>query len=121
VAGRFPLYIDADIRGPLVKALTQGGWDVLRAIDAYPERTRDSIHFERAASEGRVLVSHDIDQLKLALRWVDEGRPFRGFLTWPQLHHRRFTDTAFVAAFEKLAAEEDAFPAVYPIRYLDVA
>jgi Domain of unknown function (DUF5615) len=118
VAGRFPLYTDADIRGPLVEALVQRGWDVLRAIDVYRERTKDPIHFERAAREGRVLVSHDIDQLKLALRWIEEERPFRGFLTWPQLHHRRFAEADFVIAFEKLAAEEDPFPATYPIRYL---
>jgi hypothetical protein len=118
VSGRFPLYTDADIRGPLVEALIQGGWDVLRAIDVYPERTKDPIHFERAAREGRVLVAHDTDQLKLALRWIDEERPFRGLLTWPQLHHRRFAEADFIAAFEKLAAEDDPFPAAYPIRYL---
>jgi hypothetical protein len=120
VAGRFPLYTDADVRGPLVEALARRGWDVLRAIDAYPERTRDPIHFERAARDGRVLVSHDIDQLKLALRWIEEGRRFRGLVTWAQLHHLRFTEAAFVAAFEQLAGEEDPFPAAYPIRYLHV-
>lgn len=118
--GRWPLYTDADIRGPLVEALIQKGWDVLRAVDAYPERTRDPIHFERAAQDGRVLVSYDTDQVKFAIRWIEEGRPFRGLLTWPQLYHRRFTETAFVASFERMAAEEDPFPAAYPIRYLSL-
>jgi hypothetical protein len=65
-------------------------------------------------------VSHDVDQLRLALRWIEEQRPFRGFLTWPQLHHRRFTETDFVEAFEKLAGDEEPFPAAYPIRYLSL-
>jgi hypothetical protein len=120
VAGRFPIYTDADVLGPLIQALVQRGWDVLRAIDAYPEKTQDHVHFERAARDGRVLVSHDTDQLNLALRWIAEGRAFRGLLTWAQLHHLRFTESAFVTAFEKLAAEEDPFPAAYPIRYLHV-
>lgn len=81
--------------------------------------TRDPIHFERAARGGSVLVSHDIDQLKLALRWIEEGRRFRGLVTWAQVRHRRFTETA-VTAFEKLAGEEDPFPAACPIRYLNV-
>jgi hypothetical protein len=31
VAARFPLYTDADVRGPLIKALKKAGWDVVRA------------------------------------------------------------------------------------------
>jgi len=49
VAGRFPLYTDADIHGPVVAALRRAGWDVLRAVDAFPEGTQDLLHFERAA------------------------------------------------------------------------
>lgn len=120
MAGRWPLYTDADIRGPLIEALVHAGWDILRAVDAYPERTIDPVHFERAAREWRVLVSHDSDHVKLAIQWAEERRPFRGLLTWPQRHHRRFTETAFVAAFEKMAAEEAPFPAEYPIRHLSL-
>jgi hypothetical protein len=40
VAGRFSLYTDADVDGPVVKALQSAGWDVLRAIDAYREETQ---------------------------------------------------------------------------------
>lgn len=57
MAGRFPLYTDADIHGPVVEALIDAGWDVLRAIDALPEGTLDGPHFERAAREGRVTVT----------------------------------------------------------------
>lgn len=38
MAGRFPLYTDADVRGQLIKGLKKLGWDVLRAIEAFPER-----------------------------------------------------------------------------------
>lgn len=50
--GRFPLYTDADIHGPLVAALIRKGWDVLRAIDRFRQGSDDSIHFEEAAGKG---------------------------------------------------------------------
>lgn len=62
MTGRFPLYADADVRGPLVRALKKGGWDIVRAIDALPEGTDDLQHFERAVALGRVLVTNDEDQ-----------------------------------------------------------
>jgi predicted nuclease of predicted toxin-antitoxin system len=66
VPARFPLYADADVHGPLIAALRKRGWDVARAIDLYPERTADAVHFERAAKENRVLVSNDEDMERLA-------------------------------------------------------
>jgi len=57
VAGRFPLYTDADVQGPVIHALKSAGWDVVRAIEAFPERTVDPVHFERAVELGRVLVN----------------------------------------------------------------
>ena len=59
MAGRFPLYADEDIQGPVVKALSSAGWDVVRAIDQFPEGTSDPIHFAKAAELGRALVTND--------------------------------------------------------------
>jgi len=73
VAGRFALYTDADVHGPIVTGLVDRGWDVLRAVDAHPQGTDDEVHFETAAKPGRVLVANDKDQLLIALRWI-EGR-----------------------------------------------
>lgn len=62
--GRFRLYTDTDVQGTVVKALRAAGWDVLRGIDAHPERTAHEVHFGRAVAEGRVLVSNDRDNLR---------------------------------------------------------
>jgi hypothetical protein len=78
VTGRFPLYTDADIHGPVVDALIDAGWDVLRAIDALPEGTPDPIHFERAAREGRVYVANDRRIEPIAYDWLRRGQAFRG-------------------------------------------
>jgi hypothetical protein len=114
VAGRFRLYTDTDVDGPVVKALRGAGWDVLRGIDAYPERTRDDIHFARAAREGRVLVANDIDMKAIAEAWFTEGRSFPGLVWWPRSHYAVMSPGDFVAAFEELACQDDPF-AAYPI------
>ncbi len=114
MAGRFALYTDADVQGAVVKALQQAGWDVLRAIDAFPERTPDLTHFERAASLGRVLVTSDDDQRQLARRFYREAKPFPGVVWWPQTQYRLMRPGDFVKRFEEYAQKDDPFVA-YPI------
>jgi hypothetical protein len=109
VARRFPIYTDADVYGPLVKCLVAAGWDVLRAIDAQPEGARDDVHFSAAARAGRVLVSNDLDQRLIAKRWIREGRAFPGLITWPQEYRYRSGVSAFLAAFEDLARQDEPF------------
>jgi hypothetical protein len=59
VAERFPLYTEAGVHQPLIKALRERGWDIVRAIHAGPERTEDNVHFEYAARENRISVGND--------------------------------------------------------------
>lgn len=35
--GRFPLFTDENIDGPLIQALRQQGWDLVRAIEVYAQ------------------------------------------------------------------------------------
>ena len=116
MAGRFSLYTDADVYGPLVDGLINRGWDVLRAVDAFPEGTNDRTHFEHAAKENRVRVTYDVHQRKIALDWIRAGRAFPGLITWRQTHHEHASVGGFLEAFEALAAEADPFAS--PIRYL---
>ena len=115
MAGRFPLFTDACVNGHLVEALIRRGWDLVRAIDLYPERTPDPVVFARAAQEGRVFVSNDGPIEQLALSWLLEGRSFRMVL-WPQDDYRRWTIGQLLQGFEDLAAEEHPF--AYPLRRL---
>jgi hypothetical protein len=101
----------------VVKALVSAAWDVLRGIDAYPERTSDRVHFVRAAQEGRVLVSNDIDMKLLAQTWFLESRRFPGLVWWPRSHYAAMSPGDFVDAFEELAAQDDD-PFAYPIVHL---
>lgn len=114
MAGRFPLYTDADVHGPIIEGLRRSGWDIARAVDLYPEGEADVVHFERAARDGRVLVSNDLDQVLLAQAWIAAGREFRGFITWQKADEDRMTVGDFLRAFESLAQQENPF-SPYPI------
>jgi predicted nuclease of predicted toxin-antitoxin system len=103
VAGRFPVYADADVHGPLIAALRTRGWDVVRAIELYPQGTADATHFEAAAKQNRVLISNDHDMEVIANRWLAEGRPFRGLILWPQGHYKRMGYAELVARIEAVA------------------
>jgi predicted nuclease of predicted toxin-antitoxin system len=113
VAGRFPLYTDADVHGPLILALRRRGWDLVRAIDLYPPGTPDAVHFERAARDNRVLISNDQDMEVIANRWLVDGRPFRGLILWPQEHYKRMGYAQLVARIEALS---EPFP--HPVIHL---
>jgi len=117
VAGRFPLYIDADVYGPFVAALSGAGWDVVRAVKAHEEGTEDLIHFETAVSEGRVLVTNDRDQTEIAVRWILAARPFPGLVTWAKFNETRVRPGELLLRFEELAARDEPF-SPYPIVYL---
>ena len=107
----------ADIHGPFVQALKRKGWDLVRAVDVYPEGQDDRKHFERAAKEGRVLISNDLDQVRIAQEWILAGRPFAGLVTWRKAQERQVTPADIADAFESLAGEKDPFRP-YPIVYL---
>ena len=118
MAGRFPLYTDADIRGHLVKAFIERGWDVVRAIDLFPKATPDLQHFEKAAELDRVLVTNDQPSIDIAHSWLREGRSFRAMITWPQVHYDRMTDGDILEKFEPLAEQDEPFDPDYPIVHL---
>jgi hypothetical protein len=117
VAGRFPLYTDEDVRGPLIKALTKAGWDIVRAIDTFPQRTPDLMHFEQAATLGRVLVTNDEDHEVTADQWYRAERTFPGVIAWRQKVYDQMTYGEIVKAFEELAAKDNPF-SPYPIVFI---
>lgn len=117
MAGRFPLYTDADVDGPVVEGLVRVGWDVERAVDAFAEGTDDPVHFAHAADAGRAMVSNDLDVKLLAEAWYERGRRYVGLVWWPRRHYEVMSPGDFVGAFEELAALDDPF-AAYPIVHL---
>jgi hypothetical protein len=77
VAGRFPLFTDENVDGPIIRGLRQRGWDVQHATEEFGEKTKDIPLLEYATSLERVMVSTDKHLLHLAKQWIKEGRSFR--------------------------------------------
>lgn len=116
MAGSFPLLTDEHISKALIKALRDRGWDVVRAVDVFGQRTDDEILLEYAAQQGRVLVTTDVRLEAIAVRWLREWRTFPGLVLWAQEHQRAMSEGDFLREFEELAAREDAF--TYPIHHI---
>jgi hypothetical protein len=113
VAGGFPLYTDADVHGPLIAALRARGWDIVRAVEMYPQGTADAVHFESAAKQNRVLISNDQGMEVIANRWLAEGHAFRGLILWAQEQYKRMGYRELVARIEALS---EPFP--HPVIHL---
>jgi hypothetical protein len=116
VPSRFPLFSDACLRQQIVDGLVRRGWDVERAVDAFPERTQDEVLFEHAAKADRVFVTNDEKIPAIAEQWLARGLRFRGLIIWKRRHHLRMTDGDIIRAIEALAEKENALD--YPIVYL---
>jgi hypothetical protein len=117
VLGRYPLLTDENVPGPVIEGLRSRGWDVVLTVDVFGQQSVDETLFEYAVQEGRVLVSTDTDCLATASDWLDEGRTFR-LIYWHQGRHQHVRVGSFLAAFEALAAKQDAFAGC--VEYLQI-
>lgn len=115
MAGRFPLLADAHLQQAVVEGLVHRGWNVERAIDFFPERTKDPVLLEHAVETGRVFVTNDAGVISTANEWLSRGRHLK-LIYWEQLLYYRMSAGDFIQAFEALAEEEEPFRV--PIRYI---
>jgi hypothetical protein len=87
---------------------------VKRAVDFFGGRTDDEALFAYAAEHGRAFVTGDRPAEAVAIRWLREGRGFRGMIRCPT---GAMNVGDLLAAFERLAEEADPFGG-YPIVHL---
>src|SRR5215210_5966985 len=118
MAGRFPLLVDEHIPKPLVKALQQRGWAVVRVVDLAElgEGSADEQVFTYALDCGYVVLSSDERALWRPKRYSEQGHPFAGMACWPQRHRTRMTIGEAVEALERMAQEDDPF--TYGYRFI---
>jgi hypothetical protein len=118
VPGRFPLLTDENVPGPIVDGLRSSGWNLVRVVDVFGEKSVDETVMAWANEQGRVIVSTDTDCLAIGHRWTRDGRLLR-LIFWPQFQYQRTPVGSFLAAFDALAAKDNAFVAC--IEYLEVS
>jgi len=59
------LYIDTDVAKDVARLLAGAGYDVVRGADLGLGHAADSVHLLEAARQGRVLVSHNVNDFQL--------------------------------------------------------
>ncbi len=103
MARGFAAFTDNHVQQAVVDGLLAARWDVVRAIDVFPERTADAVLLEHAAKEGRVFVTNDEDLLAIAAAWLEGGRLFPGLVYWHEDDYAAMTTGDVLRAFEALA------------------
>lgn len=118
MAGRFPLLIDEHVPKPLVKALQQRGWEVVRVVDLpdLGQGSEDEQVFSYALEHGYVVLSSDERALWRPKTYREQGHPFPGMACWPQRHRSRMTIGDAVEQLEQMAREDDPF--AYGFRFI---
>ncbi|HXV63770.1 MAG TPA: DUF5615 family PIN-like protein [Vicinamibacteria bacterium] len=116
MAGRFALFTDAHIQQSIIEGLMQRGWDVQRAIDVFPERTKDRVLLEHAVTCGRVFVTNDSGIIQIVNDWLAAGRSVKGIVFWEELLYYEMSPGDFIRGFEILGNEDEPFRV--PIRYI---
>ena len=110
------LFTDNHVRGPLIKALRQQGWDVDRAVDFFGQENDDAELFAHAAKAGRVFLTCDEGIHAIAHGWLRRGRTDFRMIYCTMQHQQDLTVGQLLAACEDVLRRPDAF--AYPIEYL---
>ena len=73
-------YMDVHVPWAITTELRLRGVNVLTAQEDGARQFKDPILLDRAAAQGRVLVTHDTDFLREAARRHDQSIPFAGII-----------------------------------------
>src|SRR6186997_2122031 len=121
MADLFPLLVDEHVPKPLVKALQQRGWEVVRVVDLAElgQGCDDEQVFTYALEHGYVVLSSDERALWRPKKYRAQGHPFPGMACWPQRHRSRMTIGEAVEALEQMTREDDPF--AYGYRFIQPA
>ena len=111
-----PLFTDNHVRGPLIKALRQRGWDLARAVDLFGQENDDAELFAHAAQAGRVFLTCDEGIQAIAHDWLRRGRTDFRMIYCRMEHHQKMTIGQLLEAIDEVLRKPDAF--AYPIEYL---
>jgi PIN like domain len=112
----FSLFTDNHVRGDLIKALRQRGWDVSRAVDVFGQENDDAELLAHAAKEGRVFLTCDEGIQRIVHNWLQEGRTDFRMIYCAMEHQQDMTVGELLAGLEAIGAKSNAF--AYQVEYL---
>jgi len=74
------IYCDENIESAIVDGLRRRGIEVISARDTGDLGKSDGYHLKRASELEAVILTHDVDFLKIAHQWRHEGKGHKGIL-----------------------------------------
>jgi hypothetical protein len=74
------VYCDENIESAIIEGLRRRGIRVISVRDSDDLGKSDEYHLKRASELESVILTHDVDFLKLAHQWNQEGKRHRGIL-----------------------------------------
>jgi len=74
------IYCDENIESAIVEGLKRREIEVISARDTGDLGEDDEYHLKRASELGAVILTHDVDFLKIAHQWHREGKGHKGIL-----------------------------------------
>jgi hypothetical protein len=79
-----PGYVDEHVDRRITEGLRRRGMGVGTAQEHNQRNTDDAILLATATAEGRLMLTCDVDFLRLHHEWMATGKNHAGILFWPQ-------------------------------------
>ena len=117
MARGFPVLADNHVQQAVVEGLLTEGWDVMRAIDVFPEGTDDEVLFGHTVKAGRIFVTNDEDLLAIGQDWLREREPLSRTRLLARTGLRRHDDGGHPARLRQPRCEGKALRLPDPIRH----
>jgi hypothetical protein len=109
-----PGYADEHVHQGITAGLRLRGMDVVTAQERGQRNTDDEILLATATGEGRLMLTNDVDFLRLHNEWMTAGKTHAGIVFWPQ----RFPIGEAIRRIRLYATPTDAADAANTVRYL---
>ena len=74
------IYCDENIESAIIDGLRRRGIEVISARDTGDLGGSDEFHLRRASELEAVILTHDVDFLKIAHQWHQDGKGHKGIL-----------------------------------------
>src|SRR5262245_26089956 len=75
---------DEHVKFAIVEGLRRRGMGVVTVQERALQQADDEVLLETAAREGRLLLTNDVDFLRIHDRWMKAGRDHSGIIFWRQ-------------------------------------
>jgi hypothetical protein len=78
-------YADEHVKSAIVEGVRRHGMDVVTVQERGQGEANDEVLLAAATAEGRLMLSNDVDFLRIHAEWLANRRGHAGIVYWPQV------------------------------------